>query len=675
MQVANHLPSSQQVVEVYLDELTINQETKRFFGEGKMGNQKVLVSGDNGDQLAQQKSAYQKLIILSAELKPLTQATNTAEFDSQKYYQNLGIHYQLVINQYQMAKSTGLSLGPFKIIHQFRFELKKFYQQLPEPLNMLGFQLILGEKFADLSYDETFKKLGIIHIISISGLHVQVIAKILEKLLYLLRIRRRYTKLVTAMVLIIFVFIGNEQVGLVRAVISYLVSLVLHYLFKVKLNPLDQLGLGFSCHSLINPLMITTVGGQLSYFLVLILILTQKMTVLKQSIYLTITSLPILLFYFYSYNIFTSFYNFIAIPLFDYLILPVVLLSFLYPSCPGIFDLIAKLLLKLFDFLGYIGQLDYGMVNFGQLELALVILLLGLTIASFTFEQIKRRLLIMTGLTYLLAYLLIHYPFYGQVTFIDVGQGDSMVLTTPIHRKVLMIDTGGKLKFNKSINTKSTVEKVTVPYLKSQGISKIDALFLSHQDDDHIGDLEPLLKAIAVDTIYYGIGMQNVPKFHAIMQCYFKAVKKGGQFDYGEIKLTVLHPEQPGMGENDDSLALRATIQNKSWLFTGDLSQKQELAILNNYPNLQIDYLKLGHHGSRTSSSATFLKQINPQYAFISAGRNNRYQHPHQETLEILKDLKIKYDGTYQYGMINVYFNSLGQWQKHRYRDNEEDFD
>ncbi|MGX4763538.1 DNA internalization-related competence protein ComEC/Rec2 [Holzapfeliella sp. JNUCC 72] len=672
-------PENTKIVELYLDEVTFNQEADSFFGEGKLDSQKVLISGNKIKQLKNQKIAFGKLFIRSAELKPLTKATNIAEFDSQNYYQSSGIHYQLSIKDYQVVSPDTLILSnPVSLIHQVRFELKKFYQQLPEPLNMLGFQLILGEKFKELSYDETFKKLGIIHIISISGLHVQVIAKLLEKLLYLLRIRRKQTKIITGLALIIFVFIGNEQVGLVRAVVSYWVALVLVNVFKVKLNPLDQLGLGFVCHSLIDPLMITTVGGQLSYFLVLILILTQNMSYLKQSIYLNLTSLPLLLYYFYSYNIFTSLYNFIAIPLFDYIILPLVLLSFLYPLVPLVFDGIAYLLLKLFDFLGYVGQLDYGMVNFGKPEFIIVILLIGLTIASFTFKRMKSRLIVTMVAMYSIAYILIHFPFYGQVTFMDVGQGDSIVLTTPIKRKVVMIDTGGRLNFGKTTNTKSIVEKITVPYLNAQGISQIDALFLSHQDDDHIGDLEPLLRSIKVETVYYGIGMQRVTKFKSLMQRYseittFHALKAGDRREYESLDFSVLYPENPGMGENKDSLALLVGVQDKKWLFTGDLEKNQELAILKKYKDLKIDYLKLGHHGSRTSSSFEFLKQLNPSYAFISAGKNNRYHHPHQETINALSNLKIKYDGTHQYGMINVYFNSFGQWEKRRYQTNEED--
>ncbi|WP_207233209.1 ComEC/Rec2 family competence protein [Holzapfeliella floricola] len=173
--------------------------------------------------------------------------------------------------------------------------------------------------------------------------------------------------------------------------------------------------------------------------------------------------------------------------------------------------------------------------------------------------------------------------------------------------------------------------------------------------------------------------MHRVTKFKSIMQRYsetttFQALKAGDRREYGALDFSVLYPENPGMGENKDSLALLVRVQDKKWLFTGDLEKDQELAILKKYKNLKVDYLKLGHHGSRTSSSFEFLKQLNPGYAFISAGKNNRYHHPHQETISALSNLKIKYDGTHQYGMINVYFNKFGQWEKRRYQTNEEDY-
>lgn len=101
-------------------------------------------------------------------------------------------------------------------------------------------------------------------------------------------------------------------------------------------------------------------------------------------------------------------------------------------------------------------------------------------------------------------------------------------------------------------------------------------------------------------------------------------------------------------------------LAKKRWLFTGDLDQAGEMKILQKYPNLKVDYFKLGHHGSRTSSKKAFLQAIKPSLAFISAGRNNRFGHPHQETLNTLKELGIPWVSTQDYGMISWYYDLFG---------------
>lgn len=118
-----------------------------------------------------------------------------------------------------------------------------------------------------------------------------------------------------------------------------------------------------------------------------------------------------------------------------------------------------------------------------------------------------------------------------------------------------------------------------------------------------------------------------------------------------DLNFDVVYPFKPVLGKNEDSLSLTFKLANKRWLFSGDLGREGEKEILNHY-NLQVDYFKLGHHGSKTSSDPDFLKQLNPQLVFISSGRNNRFGHPHQETLKTLKDLSIPYLNTQDSGTI-----------------------
>lgn len=257
--------------------------------------------------------------------------------------------------------------------------------------------------------------------------------------------------------------------------------------------------------------------------------------------------------------------------------------------------------------------------------------------------------------TYVSLFCLIHFPFKGQVSFIDVGQGDSILITTPFNRKTYLIDTGGKLNFGKR-KSQPQLNRITIPYLYSQGINHLDGVFLSHQDADHIGDLKALLDQIPVDKLYFAKGLTENQSFMKRINNHVNDVQlvpllAGDEVKTKNINFEVVYPFEPGLGKNEDSLSLTFKLANKRWLFTGDLGRDGEKEILSHY-NLHVDYFKLGHHGSKTSSDPEFLKQLDPHLVFISSGRNNRFGHPHQETLKTLKDLSIPYLNTQDSGTI-----------------------
>lgn len=144
-------------------------------------------------------------------------------------------------------------------------------------------------------------------------------------------------------------------------------------------------------------------------------------------------------------------------------------------------------------------------------------------------------------------------------------------------------------------------------------------------------------------------------------------VLAGDTLHFRRQTLQVLAPT-PGLGTNHDSLVIYAVIAQQRWLFTGDLDRAGELQLLQRYPQLQVDYLKVGHHGSRTSSAPIFIKKIKPRLALILAGRYNRYGHPHTTTLMLLKRNKIPYLNTAQVGMITYHYSNFRPafWQTYR---------
>lgn len=166
------------------------------------------------------------------------------------------------------------------------------------------------------------------------------------------------------------------------------------------------------------------------------------------------------------------------------------------------------------------------------------------------------------------------------------------------------------------------------------------------------------MKNFRVKQILVPAGMETLPKFQTRLAYPVKVVPVTNQSS-PMTDLQILHPLQVGSATNDDSLVLFGHFGKLRFLFMGDLPQNGEKLIMKQYPNLQADVLKLGHHGSKTSSNLAFLKQVQPHYGIISAGRRNRYHHPNLETMQRLQQSKIVPLSTQNYGMIRYRYYSF----------------
>lgn len=231
-----------------------------------------------------------------------------------------------------------------------------------------------------------------------------------------------------------------------------------------------------------------------------------------------------------------------------------------------------------------------------------------------------------------------------QVHFIDVGQGDSALVITP-HGRAFMVDTGGVREGSYDIGS-----RVDVPYLLHYGVEKLDYIFLTHAHDDHAGGVKGILTKIPVGAI--GIGHEGAGDYlQAFGTGELGKIKKllvplqeGSSIELDGVRIDILYsPESSKVQEsqlqatgNEFSNLIRVSYGEASFLFTGDLIAEQEQQVLANGTNVASTVLKVGHHGSRTSSSQEFLTAVNPGWAVISCGYNNSFGHPHKEILNRL---------------------------------------
>lgn len=248
--------------------------------------------------------------------------------------------------------------------------------------------------------------------------------------------------------------------------------------------------------------------------------------------------------------------------------------------------------------------------------------------------------------------LIFYHPFApqihrGQLEFsaLDVGQGDSLFIAFP-NGKLMLIDGGGIPVFGRHATPRLDIgEDVVSPYLWSRSIRRVDIIACTHAHDDHMGGVPALIDNFHPTELWAGANPDS-PIWTAVQRharergVRVVPMQSGRLFNFGGATIEVLSPPEDYVPaetpKNNDSLALRITYRKRSFLFTGDMEKGMEARILEDHRQIRADVLKVGHHGSKTSSTDPFLDAVSPTFAVISNGFENSFHHPHTETLERL---------------------------------------
>ncbi len=218
-----------------------------------------------------------------------------------------------------------------------------------------------------------------------------------------------------------------------------------------------------------------------------------------------------------------------------------------------------------------------------------------------------------------------------SVHYIDVGQGDSTLITCD--GKAMLIDAGD-----------NEHGQTVVDYLKINNINKLDVVVGTHPDADHIGGLDDVIEQIECDKIYLSQKESDSKTFSDLMSAIektkhtYQTLKVNDTFKIGNAKISVVGPVKEYEDNNNNSIALLLEYSERRFLFMGDTETEGETDICNANIDIRADVLKCGHHGSSTSSTRNFVQRVNPQYVVISCGTNNKYEHPHNETLQLFRE-------------------------------------
>ena len=202
---------------------------------------------------------------------------------------------------------------------------------------------------------------------------------------------------------------------------------------------------------------------------------------------------------------------------------------------------------------------------------------------------------------------------YNLITFIDVGQGDSTLIELSHNRGTMLIDA-----YN------------CIDFLKSKGIKKIDYLILTHSDDDHIKQASEIID-------YYNVKNIMIPYYDDGFNIEGCRLRKGDYFYLDDVRVNIIAPIRGYEDNNSNSLVLKFNIDGYSFLFTGDMTIQEEDDLIKSNINLKSNVLKVGHHGSKTSSQKDFIRFVNPDYSVISVKRDNYYGLPDLEVVSLLE--------------------------------------
>ena len=460
--------------------------------------------------------------------------------------------------------------------------------------------------------------------LAISGMHISLLAGILA---HILKKYKNASHIIISLFLIFYAFLTNFTPSVIRAVALFIFNkidskkiIIILFCFLLIYNPYYIYNVGFLFSFII------------SFYLIIFKNIINKFKNYFSKLFITSTicflvSIPILINNFYTINLFSPIINLIFVPFISFVIFPISLLTIFLPFLDNVLVLL-------------INNLENLSIFFNNFNINLIMMKIPIYIFIFYYVLITFVIMKPKYFYILIIVLLIHnnirlFDRNSQITILDVGQGDSAFLD--INNKNVLIDTGGVYgSYSIAINK-------TIPYLKSLGIKKLDYLVLTHGDYDHMGEAINLVESFKVEKVIFNCGEFNDLENELIKVLdkkkipYYSCVK---ELNIDNNKLYFLNNKDYG-NENDNSSVIYTELNNHKFLFMGDAGVEVEEDLIEKYNLQEIDILKVGHHGSKTSSSDLFIDQINPKYSIISVGKNNRYGHPNKEVLDNLKDSKI----------------------------------
>lgn len=567
---------------------------------------------------------------------------------------------------------------------RYRYAVKQHInRRFPASLITEAEALLIGDRSGmDESLAAQYRTLGITHLFAISGLHVGLLTFFFRSLLLRIGFRKEWVTYGLLVLLPVYACIAGGAPSVWRAVtVTMIMLLAVSGNLKVRLD--DALAFSAAFFIITQPYIVFQPGFQLSYLAAFSLlfssrILSYAQNSLQASFLVTVITqvalYPVLLCHFFEVSVSSFAANLFYVPLYSVVILPanlvLLLATYLFPSVSGLLFVVYEPFRQVIGSLtAWLSSLPYQMWIPGKPDAAgAFFAVAGICVFFISLE--KRKLLV--GLIFLLlpaVYLEIKPKLHRDtiISYIDVGQGDSTLIELPFRKAVYLIDTGGVVQFGEK-NWKTPDKSfevgrnIVAPYVKAQGITKIDRLIITHADLDHMEGADEVMELLKVKRIDIPPGseqentMKDVLRLADAKQIPVELVGEGVRWKKGGLDFQYLAPEEREYDGNDSSLVLLMSQNGLHFIFPGDLEEAGEGRLLRRYRDADFGrvVLKAGHHGSKTSSTEPFIEFMKPEFVVISAGRNSRYGHPHPDVTGRFEEKAIPYWNTADRGTITI---------------------
>ena len=603
------------------------------------GKEKLIINYHSTEPL---NLSYGDKILVKGTLSKPNKNTNFNTFNYQKYLYNKKIYYIV----------TATSIDKIANNKNYLYTIKNILYQRVSNLKSNKYikTLLFCNNTLDKEIKDSYRINGISHLFSVSGMHINIFINIIYLYLNKVTYNKKIKYLITYLFIIIYLILFPSS-SLLRTALTTIIFSI-NYILKLKIKKIDILLLTLLISMIINPFIIYDLGYIYSYIITFFLVLNtntiKKKNHLQKTIYITIlafiTSIPITIYTSYEINIISIILNIFLVPIISIILLPLTILTLIIPILDNILYPLTTIIETF--------SLSISKINITKIIIPkpyLLIIIIYYLILLLSHKYIKLKYLI--PLIVLSVYISPSLDNNLKVVMFSVGEADTHFIRFPYNKTNILIDTGEN-------QTKITSE--IIPSLKSIGIKKIDYLIITHGDKDHLGGASSLINNFKVKKVILNCGTYNELEETLIKELKQKQIKYYNcikELNINNQKIYFLNTKEYD-NENNNSSVIYFTYNHIKFLFMGDAEKEKELDIIDKYNIKDVTFLKVGHHGSDTSSNKDFITIINPKYSLISVGKNNRYNHPKETVLNTLKKSQIY--RTDIHGSVEITINKKG---------------